>query len=123
MLLIAATLLLAVSAMHSIVGEIRLLRPLLRLDRLPVILGSPEMTRTTIRVAWHLTSLTWLGMAALLVRLQQTPMDFAACFLWVMTAIFTASGLVALVASHGRHLSWVFFLPVAALCARFASGL
>ncbi|WP_417492883.1 hypothetical protein [Maricaulis sp.] len=123
MLLIAAALLLAVSAMHSIVGEIRLIRPLLRLDGLPVILGSPDMTRTTIRVAWHLTSLIWLGMAALLVRLQQTPMDFAACFLWVMAALFAASGAAALVASRGRHLSWVFFLPIAALCARFASGL
>lgn len=121
MLFLAAALLIAVTAMHSIIGEVRLIRPLLRLKGLPVILGSRENTQATIRVAWHITSLFWVGLAILLVRLQLSTVDLAAWFLWTATAAFALSGAAAVILSRGRHLSWVFFIPIALLCGVFAS--
>ena len=123
MLFLAAALLIAVTAMHSILGELRLIGPILRIENLPVILGSRRNTRATIRIAWHLTSLFWLCLAALLVRLQLGTGDLAVWFLWSVTAAFALSGAAALIVSRGRHLSWVFFLPIAVLCGTYAAGL
>jgi len=123
MLFFAAALLIAVTAMHSILGELRLIQPILRLENLPVILGSRQNTRATIRFAWHITSLFWLGLAALLVRLQMSTIDLAAWLLWGVTIAFALSGAAALIASRGRHMSWVFFFPIAVLCGTVAARL
>lgn len=115
MLLIAAILTVAVSLMHSILGEKRLIGPLLRMEGLPVILGSLNNTKLTLRIAWHITSLMWWGIAAVLVAMHVAPGTVSVAFLWMVSAVFGVSGAVALVASRGKHRSWIFFLPIAAL--------
>jgi hypothetical protein len=117
MLLVAAGLLIAVALVHSILGERRLIGPLLRLETLPVIRGSLTYTRRTLRLAWHVTSLMWAGLAAVLVAVQLVPDQALDIFLWCVAAMFGASGVVSLVAARGKHISWIFFLLIAACVA------
>ncbi len=115
MLIAAIVLTFAVSLMHSVIGEIRLIRPLLALPNLPVILGSLENTKRTIRIAWHITSLNWWGLAAVMYYIHTGGEQTAQFFLVMVAAIFAVSGSTALILSRGAHLSWVFFLPMAGL--------
>ncbi|MCW9034660.1 MAG: hypothetical protein OQJ97_10620 [Rhodospirillales bacterium] len=120
MLIIAAFLIIAVSLMHSILGEKRLITPLLRMEGLPVILGSLQNTKLTLRAAWHLTSLLWWGIATQMVFLHFSPDLNGTAFLWMVSIVFGISALVALIGSKGAHLSWVFFMPVSLIAGYMA---
>lgn len=114
MLLAAAGLASLLALAHSYLGERYILVRLFRRDGLPELFGGTEFTRRTLRFAWHLTSLAWLGLAGILVELSSHVPSEAE--LGALTAgTFGVSGVVALVGSRGRHLSWVAFLTIAAL--------
>jgi len=115
MLIAAAILTVLLALMHSILGARRLITPITRMEGLPAILGSRRMSELTLHVGWHLLSLTWLGMAGVMVAMQVMPSLHSHAFLWFVTGVFGVSGLLALFISRGRHLSWVLFLPVAIL--------
>jgi hypothetical protein len=115
MLHIAAALTVLVGLYHSLAGEHRLIRPLLALEGLPALGGGPGYTRALIRTAWHLTTLTWFGLAAMMVHVQLRTDRGGIVFLWIVAAVFALSGLLALVFGRGRHPSWLAFLPVAIL--------
>lgn len=117
MLLLAAFLTLGVSLMHSVLGDRHLIQPILRMEGLPVIHGSVTNTRRTLWLAWHVTSLTWLGIAAMLAYLNFARGSTATVFLWIVAVMFAISGTVAPVASRGAHRSWMFFFPIAAISA------
>lgn len=117
MLVIAAILTIAVGLMHSLAGGRRLIRPILEMEGLPVILGDIRNTRLTLEIGWHLLTLTWWGMAAVMLYLHYRADGAGTAFLVMTATLFAVSGLTALVASRGRHLSWIFFLPVAAMTA------
>jgi hypothetical protein len=115
MLIIAALLTFAVGLMHTWIGGKRLIRPILGMQGLPVILGSVERSKLTLATGWHASSLTWWGISAVLACMHFSPENAAAAFLWMVTAVFSVIGLAALVLSRGAHLSWIFFLPIAAI--------
>lgn len=120
MLLLAAALIVLTGLAHSILGERYILVRLFRRP-LPPLFGSDDFTRRTLRFAWHLTTVTWLAFAALLVdasgafdgRWGSASVERGVQILGIGSA---ACGLLALIGSRGRHLSWVVFLAVAALC-------
>lgn len=114
MLYTAAALLLLVSLAHSWLGERYILQRLFRRDDLPKLFGGTDFTRLTLRFAWHLTSVAWLGFAALLLHLAQPPIS-ASAIGTIVAVVFAVHGLGALVGSRGRHLSWIPFLAVAVL--------
>jgi hypothetical protein len=114
MLLAAAALTSLLALAHSYLGERYILVRLFRRDRLPELFGGPAFTRRTLRFAWHLTSLAWLGLAALLVKLN-THEPSRAELGALLAGIFGVSGVLALAGSKGRHLSWVVFLAIAVL--------
>lgn len=110
----AAALLLAVAFAHSYLGERFILIRLFKRDNLPKILGSQTFTKKTLRFAWHLTSVAWLGFAAILVALtSDAPLSYAIGL--IITVTFAVHFLFALLGSKGRHLSWIVFLLVALL--------
>tara|TARA_R110000868_G_scaffold691_28_gene5056 strand:- start:1041 stop:1412 length:372 start_codon:yes stop_codon:yes gene_type:complete len=123
MLLLAAGLTLCVGMYHSVAGEIRVIRPLLASSALPLLGPGLWYTRALIRTAWHLTTLTWFGVAAIMVIIQNAPAPEHRSILWTIAGVFTASGLAALILSRGRHPAWMGFLPVAALAGMAASQL
>jgi hypothetical protein len=100
---------------HSYLGERYILMRLFRREDLPRLFGTADFTKRTLRFAWHLTSVAWLGFAGLLLRLRSAqPLD-ARDTAHLIAGVSALSGLIALVGSRGRHLSWVVFFAIAAL--------
>ncbi len=111
-LLIAAALLLLTAIAHSFLGERYILVRLFRRDDLPRLFGSDWFTRRTLRFAWHITSVAWLGFAALLVVLAAGEAPGGHTVLKVVAGTFFVTAAIAGLASRGRHLSWPVFLAV-----------
>jgi hypothetical protein len=114
LLYIAASLIVIVSVAHSYLGERYILVRLFRRNDLPKLFGSAAFTARTLRFAWHITSIAWLGLAAVLVVLAHPPASSSALGL-VVGCTFLAHGVVALVGSRGKHLSWPVFLAIGIL--------
>jgi hypothetical protein len=115
-LLIAACLAVLLATAHSYLGERYLLMRLFRRDALPKLLGSVEFTKRTLRFAWHITSIAWLGLASLIVVLAaSSPGGSHLTQARLVAGVFGLSGAVALFGSRGRHLSWVVFFAIAGL--------
>ncbi|MGL4638069.1 MAG: hypothetical protein ACRCWF_18970 [Beijerinckiaceae bacterium] len=114
---ISATILtFVVAAAHSWLGERMLIGPILAIPAQSGPLASP-FKRCLLRVAWHVTSLAWIGLGLTLATLTLAPLN--ATIRWVAAVIgltFLVSGLVSLVAARGRHPSWIAFLAIAFLC-------
>lgn len=114
-LIVAACLAILLAAAHSYLGERYLLMRLFRRDNLPELLGGVEFTKQTLRFAWHITSIAWLGLASLIVVLAASPGASQLTQARLVAGVFGLSGVLALFASRGRHLSWVVFLAIAGL--------
>ena len=114
-LLVAATLVVALVVAHSYLGERYILIRLFRRNDLPKLLGGAEFTKQTLRLAWHITSVFGLGFAGLLAVLAWSGDVAGNLLAQIIAATCALSGVVALVGSRGRHLSWVVFFAIAAL--------
>jgi len=114
-LLVAAGLILALGLVHSVLGERYILIRLFRRTDLPRLFGSDLFTRRTLRFAWHLTTVVWFGMGALLLQAAGPgPLSGADLGQTVMLTS-VASAVVALVGSRGRHPAWLVFLVIGLL--------
>lgn len=109
LLYIAAFLTFAIGVLHSVLGERYILIRLFRRDDLPKLFGDSEFTVLTLRFAWHITSIAWWGFAVILVLLAEHSFSYQNLSM-VLAATFLATGVIALVASRGRHYSWPVFL-------------
>lgn len=121
MLVAAALLLLLTGLAHSYLGERYILIRLFKRDNLPKLFGGTAFTTGTLRFVWHLLTIAWWGIAALLVwasghRLE--PRDV----LQVFSLIALLSGFLPLIFTRGRHLSWIVFFAVAVLLSLAAPG-
>ena len=114
-LLVASVVVVLLGVAHSYLGERYILVRLLRRDDLPRLFGGVEFTKGTLRFAWHLTTVAWGGLAGVLAAQGWSPAAPWRVHGQVIAATFGLSGLVALVGSKGRHLSWVVFFFIAAL--------
>ena len=114
-LLVAAVLVVLVSGAHSYLGERYILTRLFRRTDLPKLFGSDEFTKATLRFAWHITSLAWLGLSGVVILMASQGEVTRSALAAVISITFGLSGVVALVGSRGRHLSWVVFFAIAAL--------
>jgi len=114
LLYLSALLLVVVSLAHSYLGERYILTRLFRRDNLPKLFGSDDFTKRTLRFAWHVTSVAWLGFAGILVLLAQPSLN-SALVAQVVAVTFGLHCLVALLGSKGKHLSWVLFGTVCVL--------
>lgn len=111
MLVFSASVLLLTSALHSVLGERFILRPLLRREDLPRLFGSRDFVPHTLRFVWHLLSIAFVGLAGILIALaMDSPRGM---FTGTISAAAAASAVVAAAISRGRHLSWVAFAAVA----------
>jgi hypothetical protein len=114
-LVIAAGLTMVLAAAHSYLGERYILIRLFRRNTLPKLLGGVEFTKQTLRFAWHITGVAWLGLASLLLLMSSSPSAAYRAQARVIAAVFGLSGVAALLGSRGRHLSWIVFFAIAAL--------
>ena len=116
-LVCASGLILALGAVHSILGERYILIRLFRRSDLPRLFGSDLFTRRTLRFAWHLTTLAWLGIAALLLVAARPGVGTLALrqIGALLAATSLASAVATFVGSRGQHLAWLVFLAISAL--------
>lgn len=114
MLQLAALLILLLGLAHSILGERYILVRLLRRSDLPKIFGSSEFTIQTLRFAWHITTVAWFGLGALLLAAIDGQLDSQSAIQIIgYTAI--ASGVLPLVFTRGKHLSWLVLFAIGGL--------
>jgi hypothetical protein len=114
-LVVAGLLAIGVGLTHSILGEAKLIGPLLRSRGGPAFLAVP-FARRTLRFAWHLTSVAWWGFAALFLALAAAPPDRTGRLVLHLSAgMFLVTGATTGLATGGRHLAWPLFLAIAGL--------
>jgi hypothetical protein len=111
----AAAATIAIGLAHSILGERYILMRLFRRADLPQIFGSDAFTRQTLRFAWHITTVAWFGLAAIMVLLARSTLTPTAA-LTVIAVTFLITAAIALVASRGRHFAWPVFLFIGSAC-------
>jgi len=114
MLILAVFLIVLIGLAHSFLGERYILTRLFR-QPLPELLGSDEFTKKTLRFAWHITTVAWFGFAAILLLVEGDQL-FRVYTLLAISAVFGVSATIALVASRGRHLSWLVFSAISIAC-------
>ena len=103
-------------AAHSYVGERRVVEFLCDRPDLPPLWGSVGLMRRTIRFAWHLTSIAWVGSGALLLLFARHPAEpIAQLGVRVIAGMFFASAIAAFLWSRGRHPAWAICLVIAVL--------
>ena len=114
MLQLAALLIVVLGLAHSILGERYILVRLFRCSDLPKIFGSADFTVQTLRFAWHITTVAWFGLAALMFSASQGQLSSPGAVRIIgYTAI--ASGFLPLLLTRGKHLSWLVLFAIGGL--------
>ena len=114
MLQLAALLIVALGFAHSVLGERYILTRLFRRSDLPKIFGSTDFTKQTLRFAWHITTVAWFGIGALVFAASQGQLTSRSAMQVIgYTAI--ASGFLPLVYTRGKHLSWLVMFAIGGL--------
>ena len=114
-LALAAGLIIAIAFAHSWLGEVRVLQPLLAS---PLPTGGPLRSgfmRRTLRFAWHLTTIAWWGLAAIVAEASIGHLSETIA-LQTIAAIALITAVTIAIASRGRHLAWPVFAVVAGIC-------
>lgn len=120
-LYIAAFLIIVLGVAHSYLGEKYILIRLFRRENLPKIFDNQEFTKRTLRFAWHITTVAWIGFAALLVHAGRGDLTISGTLRIIgVTAI--ASGFLPIIFTGGRHLAWVVLFIIGGIslwCSTF----
>ena len=101
LLTIASLLIVATMCVHSVIGQRRLVRPLL--DEGAGVMKHP-LARFIVPFAWHLTSGIGLVVAAILCAWAWAPDQAQSIGLAAAGIVFTGSGLIDAVGSKGKHI-------------------
>ena len=120
LLYLAAFLTALLGIAHSYLGEKYILLRLFRRSDLPTLFGGTAFTTRTLRFAWHITSVAWLGFAALLMHAGRGDLT-ANGTLRIIGVTFLASGLLPIIITRGKHLAWVMMFAIGSIalwCAR-----
>jgi hypothetical protein len=116
----ATALSVLIAVAHSVLGEQRIFRHLRRAGRLVPTEGGTLLREFQVRIlwgAWHGLSVMGLGLAGVLLWLDQPAARLASAgrVEWCVATAMAATGLLVLVSNRGRHPAWVALLGVAGL--------
>lgn len=98
MLWLSAGIMLLTAVVHSVLGERRLIGPILGMSS--GVVANP-LGRNVLRFAWHLTSLLMI-LSALTLLWPDTDRTLIA----IIGGSWLAAGLVDAVMTRGRHIGW-----------------
>ncbi|WP_426187274.1 hypothetical protein [Microbacterium sp. TWP3-1-2b2] len=116
----AAALIAFLGIAHSFLGEKHIIGWLLKHD-LPRLFGGTSFTAGTIRFAWHITTVLFLGLAAVLfVIASGAP---SSTVLVVIGSTLILSAVLPIWFTRARHISWVVLLVAGVLCLWGAVGI
>ncbi len=112
---------LAAAIVHSTVGERLFVQPILaKMDWSGF--RSEVFARRVVRLAWHATSITWLGFAVILLAPLLGARGPAVAY-WAAAATFATAFLMTGYGTDWKHRGWpVFAVVTAALIAALALG-
>jgi hypothetical protein len=113
----AAGLLFLIGVVHSVLGERFILIPLFRLNKLPRLKLGDGFFKGTLRFVWHLLTIAWWGIAAMLLVMSAPSPNATSILLYIVSLVFLASGLMSAGFTKGVHLSWIVFFAISFLCA------
>ena len=102
---------------HSVLGELWILIPLQKTEGLPAVRGSKRFTKSTLRFAWHVTTVLGLGVACIFFYYAQFT-EFTSdqiSVLRILSVTFFVSFIVSIVGARARHPSWIVMLIVSIL--------
>lgn len=105
---VAITIILVTGLLHSVLGERFIIGPLLARAQLGTFSGR------TMRAAWHITSVAWWAMAAVVGWPDQAA-------LWVAVGL-GVSGVLLFVGTRGAHFAWPLFMIAAYASTSSARG-
>lgn len=111
MLHVAAILTFLLGLAHSVLGERYILVRLFRRDNLPKLFGGTAFTTRTLRFAWHVTTVLCWGVAVLLWRAGAGTLTVSGT-LDAIGYTLLLSGLLPLLITRGRHLSWLVLFAI-----------
>ena len=114
-LTLAAILIVATMCVHSILGQRRVIRPLL--DEGHGVMQRP-LARFIVPFAWHLTSFIGLIVAAILLAWAWAPDQARTIGLAMTGIVFTVSGVWDAIGSKRQHVGW----PSLTLIGLFSLG-
>ena len=109
-LLVAAGTALFIAAAHSYLGEKRIFPRLLDRADPPTLSGSTTLMRSIVRWAWHLTSLAWVALAAILIALLDDPSHLRQTVGAIIATYLGIGAILTFATTRGRHIAWPFFL-------------
>jgi hypothetical protein len=110
---IAAVLFVLLGIAHSYLGERFILIPLFKRGHLPKIFNSDLLTERTLRFAWHLLTVAWFALAAILLTPEILSSNTAIAK--IISIVSLTSSIISFVIARGRHFSWIFFLAISVL--------
>ncbi len=96
--------LVALAAAHSYLGERRVVGPVLAQRPFRAHPGSEPVMAGTVRMAWHLTSVAWLGLAGAVALLPQ-----ANALLQATAVVLLCSAVMIHWGTRGFHGAWAVF--------------
>ncbi|MDQ3247245.1 MAG: hypothetical protein M3Q52_10225 [Pseudomonadota bacterium] len=99
----AGLLIVATMFVHSILGQRRLIRPLL--DQGAGVMQNP-LARFIVPFAWHLTSFIGLAIASILFAWAWAPDHARTIGLATTGVVFTVAGVWDAIGSRGKHVGW-----------------
>ena len=103
LLMISATLVLITCLTHSVVGEKRLIGPVMAL-RAGVL--QSDLARQVLRFAWHLMSALGLIVAFLLFQYARNPSTIDPAMIVLIGLILAGCGLFDAIYTRGKHIGW-----------------
>lgn len=121
MLQLAAVLAFLLGLAHSLLGERYILVRLFRRDNLPKLFGDTQFTTQTLRFAWHITTILWWGFAVMLWQVSAGQISTAVT-LNIIGYTSIAGGLLPLVITRGRHLSWLVLFIIGGIALAKAAA-
>ncbi|QJB68374.1 hypothetical protein [Parasphingorhabdus halotolerans] len=112
LLFLAACLAVATLLIHSIVGENRLITPLVKSNDGVM---QADLAKQVIRFAWHFTSLLGLIAVYILFDAAQRFETADKMLLAITGGVFLLSGVYDAVVTKGRHIGWPFLFAIGIL--------
>lgn len=102
-LTLASLLIVATMIVHSMLGQRRIIRPLLKEGA--GVMQKP-LARFIVPFAWHLTSFIGLIVAAILFAWAWAPDQARTIGLAMTGIVFTVGGIWDAIGSKGQHIGW-----------------
>ena len=112
LLSIAAAAMVVTMLLHSILGQRRLIRPLL--DESAGVMQR-SLARFIVQFAWHFMSLLGLILAAVFLAWAWAPQHAQKIGLIATGTIFTIAGLFDAIGSRREHVGWSFLTAIGLL--------